>query len=529
MRKRHIPADALILDYQWDEWIGSFRWAPKRFARPRSMLGRLGKLGFETILQLKPAVNLPAATTQELGQKRFTLTRRDGSVHTCNFHQGRSAYLDFFQPGTCRWYERQLGRLLADGVGGWWTDEGDWLGFEAQTVRDLERAASGIRNLYNNAWCRALYEGQRRRSRRRVVNLSRAGSAGIQALAASIWSGDVRSTWEGLASQLQMGLNTGMSGVPFWTTDGGGFFGRPSRELYVRWAQFAVFSPLTRFHGCTPREPWHFGPQAEKLVRAVLQWRMQLMPYVYATAWQAHTDGLPMMRAMALEYPADPRFANLASQYFFGDSLLVRPITTRAADIRRQGGRVRTELGPGRWYDFWTGRDVTPSSAGRSSRGSQPPVRVEASVRLDRIPVYVRGPSVIVLAAPADNTRRQSWTRLTVRLYLGDMADGWETRFDLYEDDGETYAYEKGAYRLTTIRGRRQAPRSASLTFQPQGRRPAHPARQRRWDLELFGVASCPRIRVGPTVVGVTSDGECWRTRLPAIGVTQPMRLTIAW
>ncbi|MCP4251717.1 MAG: glycoside hydrolase family 31 protein [bacterium] len=525
LRARHIPCDGLILDYQWDERIGAFRWARKRFGRARWMLRELDRMGLQTIVQLKPAVNCPAPTAAKVQSDGMVLARRDGSPHTSNFHWGKSLFLDFFRERTRHWYSAQLARLSADGVAGWWTDEGDWIGFLSPSARDLARSPDGMRNLYNNAWCRTIYRGQRRRGSRRVVNITRSGSAGIQRFGTSIWSGDVPATWDGLAAQLQMGLNMGLSGVPFWTTDGGGFLGHPSPELYVRWAQFAVFSPLTRFHGCGPREPWHFGKQAEQAVRHVLEWRMRLLPYVYATAWHAHTRGLPMMRAMALADPGDRRLANVDSQYFFGDALLVSPVTEPLSVIRKRGGKLRTRLIPGTWYDLWTGALVISAAGSTGSARA----RVVTTPDLQTIPVHVRAPAVIVLGPSALTSREQSWDLLTIRVYAGDPSGDWQCRFDLYEDDGRTYAYENGAHLITAITVKRRSSSSFSLRIAPQGRRPSQVPSRRSWRLEIFGPTRQPLVRMGKGNVGPKKCGCCWAIDLPSEKTTMHREFLVYW
>jgi len=517
LRERSIPSDTLILDFQWDEWIGAFRWNTKHFKRARWMLRELDRLGFKTILILKPAVNLRARTYGELRRAGLLLRRLDGSVHTGNYHRGRSAFIDFFNDKTLAWYRKRLARLMEHGVAGWWTDEGDWLGSAGQTFRDLVPSAASIRNRYNNAWARTLYDGQRDAVPTRVVNITRTGGVGIQRYGTSLWSGDVSASWECLAAQVQMGLNAGLSGIPFWTTDGGGFLGNPSRELYVRWAQFAAFCPLTRFHGFGPREPWHYGARAERVVRHILQERMRLMPYVYSAARHAHVGGLPMMRAMAMAYPKERRFRNVASQYFFGDSLLVRPITQPRAQIVVGGGKVYTELGPGRWYDYWTGKPL------RAKR------RVAVEPKPDVIPVYVRAPAVIVRTEPSDSTRDQLWDPLTAAVYVGDMARPWETTFELYEDDGATYDYENGKHRITSLTATRVSSRSFALTATPRGRVDSDDHTERGWRLEVFGLPAPPIVRVGRAEHPATARGDSWWIDLPMAARSTRWKAVVVW
>ncbi|MBN1514770.1 MAG: glycoside hydrolase family 31 protein [Phycisphaerae bacterium] len=522
LRRRGIPADALILDFQWEKHIGDLRWDRRHFLRARTMLRELDRQGLKTLVIMKPAVNVTACTAQEVVRRRLVFDRLDGSPHACNFHRGQSYFLDVFNPRTRRWYAEQLRRLLADGVAGWWTDEGDWLGYLSQSVRDLSRSPAAMRNLYGDAWCAAIDKAQRSVTRNRVVNITRSVRIGSQRHGTIVWSGDVSPTWECLAAQIQMGLNMGLSGVPFWTTDGGGFEGPLSRELYVRWAQFAAFSPITRFHGCGPREPWHFGPRAEAAVRHILEWRMRLLPYIYSTARQAYEAGLPMMRPMAWLDPRDRHFAGLASQYLFGDALLVRPVTQPLAHIRKSGGTVRTDLTAGPWYDFWTNDRVWPP-AGHGRRAGKPAVSTPAS--LGRIPVFVRGPALVPLAHTAPCTRDQSWDALTLRVYTGDPRSAWQADFTLYEDDGTTTDYEKGQCFQTRLHASCEPGAAISLTIAPDRRHRPYVPKQRQWRIELIGLPAKPVIRINHEPLPVQKRGTAWLVRLPRAGTTRHLTL----
>ncbi len=525
LRRRGIPADVLILDFQWEEHIGDLRWDRRHFRRARRMLRELDRQGLQTLVILKPAVNVTARTAPEVVRRRLVLDRLDGSPHACNFHRGRSHFLDVFNPRTRRWYAQQLRQLLADGVAGWWTDEGDWLGYLSQSVRDLSRSPTAMRNLYGDAWCAAIDKAQRSVTRKRVVNITRSVRIGSQRHGIIVWSGDVSPTWECLAAQIQMGLNMGLSGVPFWTTDGGGFEGPLSRELYVRWAQFAAFSPITRFHGCGPREPWHFGPRAEAAVRDVLEWRMRLLPYVYSTAWQAHDAGCPMMRPMAWLDARDRRFASLASQYMLGDSLLVRPVTEPLARIRRSGGTVRTELTPGTWYDFWMNDRVWPQAT-RGRRASRPAVSTAAP--LGRIPVFVRGPALVPLADTAACTRHQSWDALTLRVYAGDPRSAWQADFVLYEDDGTTTDYEMGQCFQTRLHASYEPGAAISLTIDPDRRHRTCAPRHRQWLIELIGLPAKPTVRMAGNALPVSKARSAWVIRVPKAASTRPVKMELS-
>lgn len=484
LRERHIPGDTLILDYQWDERISAFHWDRKRFPKPATLTRQLRRRGFATIVQLKPAVNVSARTMKTLSTGSHLLLRHDGSCHTTNYHQGRSAYFDFFSRESREWYRSAIADVLKQGVSGWWTDEGEWLGFEGHCSRDLQRDADGMRNIYNNAWCSTLADAHRRATVSRCLNITRGGWAGIQRHGIALWSGDVNATWQGLREQITLAMQASMSGIPFWTSDGGGFLGRPTPELYIRWAQFAVFCGLTRFHGVTPREPWCFGRRAENLVRNALEWRMRLIPYIYATARQAHETGLPMMRPACLVAPHARATSNA---FFFGDSLLVYPVVQSMNELAKTESTLHIPAFAGRWYDFWSGDafDVT---------ARQP--RITHPATLTHIPVLVRAPSLIVLADVAPNARDQSWESITLRLYADSVSKRWKTTTTLYEDDGHTRLYEDGACRQTQIDASCGASGSIEIIIHPSKGKFSGMIARRRWRIEIYGLSANPVAKI---------------------------------
>jgi len=501
-RNREIPLDSIILDFQWERWIGSYRWDRHHFGRARSMLSKLRRKGVQVVLILKPAVNRPAPTWSELVRKGLLIRKLNGDTYTGHFHRGRSGFLDVFKPETHEWLGERLHRLHDMGVAGWWTDEGDWIGFSRQCVRDLEYNAEGIRNLYNNAWCSAIYEQSRAQSSHRVVNITRNGYAGIQRFGTSLWSGDVDSTWEGLRDQIQMGLSCGLSGIPFWTTDGGGFCGKPKSEVYIRWAQFATFCPLTRFHGTSPREPWYFGAQAEKIVRAYLRMRYQLLPYVYSFAWRAHIGGEPIIRPMFYHYPDDLRFSDDSREYFFGDQLVVHPIAHSLRELKECPQEVL--LPAGRWVEWWDNEMVTGGN-----------YTVQAD--LARIPLFLRDGGIVPLARSVVSARDSDWSHLTLRLFPGDE----EGVFRLYEDDEHTYAFERGAYRETEIR---MSPirKSCRLTLKPiAGKGSIDLPEWHRLTLDIVGDWDVREAQVAGKIYPAVNNEGVLRVQLPPLVAIQ--------
>ena len=326
--------------------------------------------------------------------------------------------------------------VLRMGVDGWWPDEGDWLPPIDRLVRN-----------------RMYWDGpQMEHPNVRPYALHRNGYAGMQRYG-WLWSGDVLSMWETLQSQVPVGINTGLSGMPFWGTDTGGFVTTPefSGELYARWFQFSAFCPLFRSHGRTwkLRLPWgwntgDYGPQelerhrppaglpdkselhnaeVEPICQKYLNLRYQLMPYTYTVVREAHDTGLPIMRALWLHYADDPHAVERGDEYLWGRDILVAPVTEKGASSRR------LYLPRGRWYDFWTEEAMDGGK------------EIDRDVDLSTLPLYVRAGSVIPMGPVKQYMSEKTDGPLTFNVYPG--ADG---EFILYEDDGASFNYQQGEF-----------------------------------------------------------------------------------
>jgi len=294
------------------------------------------------------------------------------------------------------------------------------------------------------------WEGtQQLRPGERPFALHRNGYAGMARYAAFLWSGDVQSRWETLRAHVPVAINAGLSGIPFWGTDIGGFVPTDeyTGELYVRWFQFGAFCPLFRSHGRTwhLRLPWGWnagdmgpnevanwaGPAPDELRNAAvepickkyLELRYQLMPYLYTAVREAHDTGLPIMRSLWLHYPDDRVAAARGDEYLWGRDLLVAPVTEKAATTRS------VYLPSGTWYDFWTEEVVT---GGRE---------VKKIVDLATIPLYVRAGAIIPFGPVTQYTAEPTDSRLTVVVYPGEDGD-----YVLYEDDGLSFAYQRDGW-----------------------------------------------------------------------------------
>jgi alpha-glucosidase (family GH31 glycosyl hydrolase) len=312
--------------------------------------------------------------------------------------------------------------LARDGVGGFWIDLG-----EPERVPDQARfgpwSEAAYHNAFNLGWARIVRAAiEKATPGRRPFILSRSGTTGISGLGVSTWSGDVPATWEGLRDQLPLGLNASISGLPFWGSDVGGFVTSggdlvpPDPELYLRWQQFGAFTPVYRAHGAGPREPWIYGAEWLARVKASLERRAFLLPYVYSTAWQVWSEGLPMMRPLFFGAPQDAGLQGEDSEYLFGDSVLIAPVTK---PLSREAEKT-VLLPAGSWLDAFSGQRV------------QGPAKVQVKLTLETFPLYYREGAIL----PAEREGKD-----LLLLVPGPGA----TRFTVFSDDGETEAYRAGA------------------------------------------------------------------------------------
>jgi len=341
--------------------------------------------------------------------------------------------MDFFNPQarTTFWSELKNG-MFQDGIDGWWMDasepEYDALKGKQTFLGDGE----SVRNAYPLYVTQSMYEGQRATTdRKRVVILTRSAFAGQQRYGAASWSGDISANWITLQRQIAAGLSFSMSGMPYWTTDVGGFF-RPKdqyaseayHELLIRWFEYGAFCPILRIHGYQSRaEIWNYGQQVEDILRQYDDLRYRLLPYIYSTAWDVTKNHQSIMRSLPLEFSSDRSAREISDQFMFGDSLLINPVTTKGAKERM------LYLPAGQdWIDFWTGKRI---------HGGQ---RINAGAPLNRIPIYARAGSIIPFGPHAESASEKP-DPIELRIYTGAPAN-----FTLYEDEGDNYDYEGGAY-----------------------------------------------------------------------------------
>lgn len=282
----------------------------------------------------------------------------------------------------------------------------------------------------------------------RVFSLTRSSFAGQQRTGATLWSGDTSGMWDSLRRQVAASLNYAMSGMPYWSEDIGGFF-RPSdqytsrdyRHLLCRWFQFGVFTPIYRVHGGgSHTEIWNYGNDVEAILNATNNLRYRMLPYIYSGFHRVETEGYTMQRSLPFDFPDDLHARDVATQFMWGSSFMVAPVVDASSDAD-ESRELYVPRSSSSWVDFWTGAILANASrAGETLRVDAP---------LDRVPLLVRTPSVVVLADFSQYATEKKWDPLEVRLYVDDE-DAGRASFVLYEDDGTSRDYRTQG-RFTTI------------------------------------------------------------------------------
>jgi alpha-glucosidase len=386
-RDRKIPIDAFIYDYDWFQNDWDFN--PKTF--PAGSLAKMKDLGLRFVGIRKPRVT----------GANLDYARRQGWVLSSPL----GTDLRFDLPVAQYWWWSKHIPLMQEGAAGWWNDEVEQSGDEGFLMAKTE------------------WDGWRAMRPSRVWSINRAFSPGMQRYGGTVWTGDINSDWDTLQNQPGTLLNWSMAGMPYIAEDIGGFQTTPSPELYARWIEQGVFIPIMRAHGNldSPRWPWAFGSDVEAATKKAIELRYRLIPYFYTFAAQTEATGAPLMRPLFLEFPSDEKTDNLKDEWLVGDRLLAAPILT-------EGGARDVYLPAGKWYDFNTSASI---DGGQTQH-------VQAA--LDFIPSYVRAGTILPLGPVLQSTSLGAVDPLEVRIYPGADAG-----FTLYEDDGDTYAYQKGA------------------------------------------------------------------------------------
>lgn len=469
LRARDLPADAIWFDIDYMDGYRVFTWDKKDFPRPKQLVADLRAQGFRAVTIVDPGVKVDRtyAVYQQGRRGQHFIKHSSGKEYNGSVWPGRSAFPDFHHAETRVWWAGHVQHWLNDfGLSGLWNDMNEPAATDLTgPIADARHAAgqwphASARNTYALQMARATFDGMlAHRPDSRPFILTRAAFAGAQTVAA-LWCGDNHSCWEHLAGSLPMLMNMGLSGMPFVGVDIGGFGGDATGELLARWTQVGAFYPFCRNHAATgtrAQEPWRFGPEVEAICRKYIGWRYQLLPYFYNLFREAALTGAPVMRPLVWHYPDDANTHNLNDQFMLGPDMLIAPILGPGLTARA------VYLPKGKWYRW------SPSASLRSAQeASAGPAHIVAQAPLDELPVFVRGGALIPMWPTAQHTDAIDRAQLTLHLWPG------HGQLDVYEDDGETRAFERGAagWRLTPFR-LRQTQNGLTLKWgAPQGHYP---------------------------------------------------------
>jgi alpha-D-xyloside xylohydrolase len=453
-RDRHYPIDDLVIDWFHYTKMGEMDMDPVKWPNPAAMNEQLHRMNFHTMISVWPRFVPEDRYYETVLRNGWFEKLADGTPTNGLPYDRAGSDIDTTNPDAAKWYWNIVNEnYISKGFDAFWADE---------TEPDLPPNGSywhigpGTQffNVYPLFHTAAFYNGFRKDLQARALILARDSYLGAQHNGTIFWSSDISGNWDTLKRQVPTGINFVASGMPYWSTDIGGWqylpaYHKPDRtplldpsdarenighyddypELYVRWFEYGAFQPNFRSHGSRPQnEVWSYGKQAEPILAKYLRLRYQLMPYLYSLGHMTHESGAPFMRGLFMDFGNDPKVANIGDEYMFGPALLVAPVTEQ--------GRVSREvyLPAGvDWYNFWTNERV---------RGGQT-VTVDAPI--DIIPLFVRAGSILPLGEPVESTNEVQRIA-TLRVYPGADAD-----FDLYSDDGTTYNYEKGQSESTHL------------------------------------------------------------------------------
>jgi alpha-glucosidase len=449
-RTRKIPADVIYLDIDYEEGHTPFTIDRQKFPNFEGMVRDLKQQGFKiiTIVDLHTKKQEGYRPYDEGIRGDHFVKNADGSVFVGNVWPGPSVFPDFTQDVSRIWYGTLYDDFVRMGVRGIWNDMNEpsvfYDGFkrlEDRTMPDTvvhrvteangERKAwhAEIHNVFGTENARSTYDGVRKLAPNlRPFVLTRAGFAGAQRYAAT-WTGDNQSTWEHYRLMAPTLLSLGISGYPFVGADIGGFDGSPTPDLLTRFIQLGAFTPLYRDHtstGTLDQEPWVHGPEHEAIRRRYIEARYRLMPYLYTNMEETTRTGVPLMRAMFVEFPNDRDFDNNDSEFMFGNDLLIAPKLTDKLDpidVSFPAGSA--------WYDYWTGAPVA----------FDPKKPLRLNPKLDELPVYARAGAIIPHQPLVQSTAETPNGPLELRVFPGPNCHG-----SLYTDDGDTFDYTRGAF-----------------------------------------------------------------------------------
>ena len=436
LRERDLPGDAIVLDIHYMEAYKIFTWDKENFPNPKKLIDKLKELGFHIVIMCDPGIKIEAGyEAYESGKKENVFIKYpDGTNYSGQVWPGWCHFPDFTKPETRAWWVEKFKDYVDLGVDGFWNDMNeiatwgnmlpDLLEFDFEGRKTTSREG---RNVYGMQMARSTYEAAKALMNKRPFNPTRSGFAGIQRYA-TVWTGDNVSYDAHMMAGVRLVNSMGLSGLAFTGYDIGGFVGNADENLFARWMSIGTFSPFFRTHtmiNTRDSEPWSYGEKVEEISRNYMKLRYRLMPYLYSLFYEASNTGMPINRSLAFNYTFDDRIYDhlYHNQYFFGPAIMVAPVESNK-DL------TKVYLPVGNWYELLTDKAFSGNN------------ELVVDCPIDQLPVYVKGSSIIPMREKAGKNATDYGDTLEIHLYCGDTYSD----FILYEDDGESFNYEKGEY-----------------------------------------------------------------------------------
>ena len=458
--EKNIPLDVIYLDIHYMDGYRVFSFDKDRFPTPDKMIKDLKNAGIRIVPIVDPGVKEdPEYKIYQEGIRNDLFCKYiEGNIYFGEVWPGNSAFPDFTTKKAREWWGDKHSFYTDLGIEGIWNDMNEPAVFNETKTMDLKvlhdnegdpRTHRELHNIYGLMMGEATYEGMKKQlSGKRPFLLTRAGYSGVQRYAA-VWTGDNRSFWEHLQMSLPMVMNLGLSGIPFTGPDVGGFAHDSNGELLARWTQVGAFTPYFRNHsaiGFARQEPWSFGVKYEEVIKKYIQLRYQWMPQLYSLFAEANETGTPVVRPLMMGYPNDEHTFNLSDQFMFGDNVIIAPIMTPGTTHRA------VYLPEGIWVNYWTDEVL--------EGGTHHLIQAD----LEILPIFIKQGTMIAHGEVKQSTDYID-EKLTIHLYTSSEGS---SLFTLYEDDGKTFDYEKGAFLRKTIKAEFQQ-NKLELTIEDEG------------------------------------------------------------
>lgn len=452
LREKKIPADGITLDIHYMDAYKLFTWDKNRFPDPLRMTNKLKSMGFKLTVIVDPGIKVEKGYgAYERGLKDdIFLKYSDGTNYTGQVWPGWCHFPDFTSEKGRQWWKNEVKTYAKAGVEGLWNDMNEIATWGQKIPGNVLFDYDGSKtthkqghNVFGLEMARSSYEGAKQALNKRPFNLTRAGYAGLQRYAA-IWTGDNRAEEDHMLLGVRLLNSLGVSGVAFTGMDIGGFTGNPTTSLYARWMQIGAFTPYFRNHTAVntkSSEPWAYGEEVLEISRNYINLRYKLLPYLYSAFYDASQSGDPIMRTLAIDYTHDAKVYDVQyqNQYFFGKSFMIAPFESNKTF-------AKVYFPKGNWYNLYSDEKVSGNQA------------LVIPLSMQKLPVYIKESSIIPMQSLIQSTSEKPADTLSLHIYKGDVSNSYV----YYEDDGESFSYEKGDFYKRIIN---YDPSNKTITF----------------------------------------------------------------